>query len=109
MKKDQNFLEMVPKISEKLTLNKKDGVTTVTFERNAFIDKFFNFIFRKSAQIHVELDEIGTKVFDLIDGKRNIGEICSLLEQDLGEKVHPVLQRTTQFIASLKRNGFIEF
>ncbi len=109
MKKEQNFLEMVPKISEKLTLTKKDDLITISFKRTSFLDKFFNFLFKKSATVYIELDDIGTKVFELIDGNRNIGEICQLLEQDLGEKVSPVVQRTTQFMASLRRNGFIQF
>ena len=109
MKKEVNFLEMVPKMSDKIELEKKGEFITISYERSTFIDKVFNFIFRKPAKIYIELDDIGTKVFELIDGNRNIGEICTLLEQDLGDKVHPVIQRTTQFMASLRRNGFIIF
>jgi hypothetical protein len=109
MKKEQNFLEMVPKISEKIELEKKGELITISYERSTLIDKVFNFIFRKPAKIYIELDEIGTRVVELIDGNRNIIEICKLLEQDLGEKVHPAIQRTTQFLASLRRNGFILF
>jgi hypothetical protein len=109
MKKEKNFLEMVPKISEKIEIEKKGELITISYERNTLVDKVFNFIFRKPARIFIELDEIGTKAIEFIDGNRDIGKICELLDKELGEKVHPVVQRTTQFMVSLNRNGFIVF
>jgi hypothetical protein len=109
LKKKINFLEMVPIISEKIRLSKNNGVITISYDRNTPMDKLFNFIFKKPATIHIELDEIGTEVIELIDGSRNIHQICIELRNKMGEKVEPVIQRTSQFVASLNRNGFVKF
>lgn len=108
-RKSKNFLEMVPSIDEKIQLKKENGLITISYDRNTLMDKVFNFMFKKPVTIFIELDDIGTKVIELVDGKKNVHEICIELKRELGEKVEPVIQRTTQFVASLNRNGFVKF
>ena len=93
MKKEKNFLEMVPKISPKIRTSKKDELITISYDRNTLVDKVFNFIFRKPATINIELDEMGTKVIELIDGEKNVHEICQFLEKEFGEKVSRLLSK----------------
>ncbi len=63
----------------------------------------------KKPEYSVKLDEIGTFVWQHIDGKRSFGEIAVLMREELGESVEPVEDRLGQFINSLRRYEFITF
>jgi hypothetical protein len=60
----------------------------------------------KNKYIRLRLDEVGSAVWLLIDGKLTVAEIGVKLEKQLGEKVHPVNERIGLFFSTLKRNGF---
>jgi len=108
MKKGQNFLDMIPSVSEKVRLTENEGLVTISFDRDSWIDKIFLFIFNRPQTINVELDETGTKVINLIDGKRTIHEISEELKNSFDEGFEQHIQRTTMFISTLYKNKFVE-
>lgn len=61
----------------------------------------------KRPYIRLKLDEIGSAVWQLIDGRRTVQEIGEALEAQLGERVQPVHQRLGFFLGMLKRNKFV--
>jgi hypothetical protein len=63
----------------------------------------------RSPYIRANLDEIGSKVWLLIDGKRKVGDIAIILKEELKEKVEPVYDRLYLFMNQLYQNGFIYF
>ena len=108
MKKGQNFLEMIPSISGKVRLTESEGLVTISFDRDSWIDKIFLFIFNRPQTINVELDETGTKVIKLVDGKRNIHEISEELKNSFEDGFEQHMHRTTMFISTLYKNKFVE-
>jgi len=64
---------------------------------------------RKSPHFRIKLDERGSAVWQAVDGKRNVEEICRIVSEQLGEKIHPVEERVTKFLSLLYRQGFITF
>ena len=80
------------------------------------VPRFKNRVFKKialqlgrSEWVKISFDEIGSKSWDLMDGRRNVEQIGELLEKELGEQVKPVYQRLTEFVVILSRNKFIIF
>jgi hypothetical protein len=61
----------------------------------------------KDPHYRINLDPIGTKVWQNIDGKQNVKEIGRILKNEMGEAVEPVYERLSQFIVSLQRYKFI--
>ena len=60
-----------------------------------------------SADIRVKLEEHGTAVWSLIDGKRTVQEIISLLtEHSQNEDNYP--SRVTAYIMQLQKDGFVQ-
>jgi hypothetical protein len=74
--------------------------------RLRFLDKYLQ---PKISQPYyrINLDLVGTKVWQHIDGKKNVKEIAALLEKDMGADIEPVYERLQQFMISLQRNKFI--
>lgn len=103
-----NLLELTPVAKFEYQIN-EDGLIDVLVPRfkSAIMHKLVPK--SKSKYIRANLDEIGTEVWRLIDGKRKVEEIALLIDEKLGEKVHPVYDRLNVFLTQLHNNGFIYF
>ena len=55
----------------------------------------------------IKLDDIGSFFWLKCDGTRTVQEIAELHKKKFGEKVEPLYERLTQFLASLEKNRFI--
>jgi hypothetical protein len=55
----------------------------------------------------VRLDDIGTAVWKLIDGERNVGQIADALVEPLGDRIEPRYERVSRFIHSLHKGSMI--
>jgi hypothetical protein len=62
----------------------------------------------RKPHIRVALDEIGSAVWQLIDGRRTVVEIGEELERRFGEKLHPTHERLGMYFGILRRNRFVE-
>lgn len=66
--------------------------------------------FGKSQFFRIHLDEIGSMVWDKIDGKNTVREIGEYLREEKGEAVVPqAVARVETFIAIMLKNRFIKF
>ena len=104
-----NLFDVIPYISEHVTTEKEDNLSVITFPRfrNKFMEKYF--VPRgKSAKVHVKLEEHGTAVWDLIDGKRTIKEIAELLAEHFDHEEN-YEYRISTYISQLYTNGFIKY
>ncbi len=63
----------------------------------------------KRPYFRVYLDEIGSCVWNYIDGQRNALEITRQLQAELGDKIEPVYERFGLFLRQLKTAGFISY
>ena len=104
----QNLFDLIPEIDERLTLEKEGELSVITFPRfkNKFFQRFVTI--EKSKLIRVRLDEHGTAVWKLIDGKRTVGKIAELLAEHFNHEEN-YEYRITQFVAHLFKQGFINF
>ena len=67
---------------------------------------------RKSPHFRIKLDEVGTAVWEEIDGQKSAGDICERLKEKLGEKVQPyneIEQRVSKFLSRLYEQRYISF
>ena len=63
----------------------------------------------KNPEFSVKLDEVGTFVWQKIDGKMTFAEIAKKMQEKFGESIEPVDERLGQFINSLRQHDFITF
>ncbi|HPI21190.1 MAG TPA: PqqD family protein [Candidatus Kapabacteria bacterium] len=104
-----NYLELTPIAN--YTYEKKDsGLINVLVPR--FTDKFLGKYLQprlKNKYIKANLDDIGTATWLLINGNNKVHQIANDLNEQFGEKIHPVNERLTQFLTQLYQAGFITF
>ncbi len=71
--------------------------------------KLFGKLLRASENIHVTLDDVGTFIWDQIDGVRNVEKIGVKMEEKFGDRVAPTYERLGLFLLSFEKRGFITF
>jgi len=106
--KNENLFDLIFEISEHITTEKEGELSVITFPRfrNKFIQKYF--VLRKnSANIRVRLDEHGTAVWNLIDGKRSVAKIAEQLAEHFGRE-EKYEYRIADFVSQLYRQGFLK-
>ena len=104
---DVNLLELVP---EQLVDSTRDDEGIVTILGPRFKTGFMKNLIgsrMKSPYFKIALDDIGTAVWENIDGTRNIGEIAEILKEKFGEKIEPVNDRLAMFFTQLEMSRFI--
>jgi len=108
-KREGNLLNLIPERNCRWEKN-QEGKSYLLVPR--FKNRFFKQIalrLGRSEWVKIFFDEIGTRSWDLVDGKRSVEQIGELLEKEMGEKVKPVYQRLSEFMVILSRNKFIIF
>ncbi len=64
--------------------------------------------FLKSDHFSVHLDDLGSGVWRLCDGKHSVNEIGKQLAADFGPKIEPIYERLAKFLVQLQKGKFIE-
>lgn len=102
-----NYLELIPfKIHKSESIN---GMTSILIPK--FKKEFFQNLIPKSKSKHfrVKLDELGSSVWEAIDGKKDVSVIIDELSARHGEKIDPAQERIIKFLTQLYQSNFINF
>jgi hypothetical protein len=102
-----NILDLVPKKTMKW--KRGDKVSIVVPRARNILGKHFIDALGLKATYKIKLDEYGSAVWKLCDGKRTVVQIGDELEKRFGKKVEPLYERLAVFIGVLKREGLIDF
>ena len=104
-----NLLDVIPFRSTHITTEKEsDGTVVIAFPRFKY-DWMRRFLLPKgmSPDIHVRLEEHGSAVWRLIDGRRTVREIISLLAVHF-QSDENYASRVTTYVMQLQKDGFIK-
>ena len=107
-KQQENYLDYVPVISPKNTWSVEDGKVTIHMLHTGFYNTIAQKFFHRPRVSHIDLEGQGSFVFQQIDGKRTIGEIALLVEQEFGED-RALYERLIKYMQILRNNGFVYF
>ena len=106
MKNNEEVLNIVFKLRNGIEYEvNEDGIVTVFEKQNHKIQKMFRKIkFKIPMYKKITLDQYGSAVFLLIDGKRTVKEIGESLQVKFGEEVHPLYERLLLFLNHIDVN-----
>jgi len=108
-KADVNLLDLVPRRTAEHEIDDARIVTILMQRfRNRHLERLFVPRFR-SKYIRIKLDEIGSEVWLLCDGRRSVGEIASLMREKFNERIEPCTNRLAVFFGQLERARFIDY
>ncbi len=103
-----NYLDYVPSQNEKYESAVDDnGKITIYIENKGAFNKVAQLLFKKPKVSQIHLDEIGSFIWSLIDGKRSIYDISVLLKDRFGETAEPLYDRLVQYMQTMENYNFI--
>ncbi len=107
-KNSKNYLEFVP-IRKIERFSEENGVITLEIENKGVFNRVAQKLLKKPKISYIHLDEMGSFVWPLIDGERNITDIGVFVKEHFGEKAEPLYERLAKYFKVLESYGFVEF
>ena len=107
-KLETNFLEKIPERATHLewTID-ESSVVTLSIENKGFFNSVAQKLFKKPKISYVHLDELGSFVWPLIDGKTDITTLGVKVKEKFGEKAEPLYPRLAKYFQILESYGFV--
>ena len=106
----ENYLERIPVPNGNLRWKSdEDGKITLLIENTGFFNKMAQKFFKKPKTTFVHLDDMGSFIWPLMDGERDIIEIGKLVQGHFGEAANPLYERLAKFFKVLESYNFIEW
>ncbi|MBE6800547.1 MAG: PqqD family protein [Ruminococcaceae bacterium] len=114
MKKDkvtnENYLEKKPICKDGLNWSKdENGNVTLEMENKGVANRIMQKLIKKPKISYIHLDEMGSFIWPLMDGEKDILEIGKYVEEHFGEKANPLYERLSRYFKTLEKYNFIEY
>lgn len=107
-KQQENYLDKVPQRAESLEwTTDENSIVTLCIENKGFFNKIAQKFFKKPKISYVHLDELGSFVWPIIDGEKDITALGVLVKEKFGEKAEPLYPRLAKFFQILESYGFV--
>lgn len=106
----ENYLEKVPFKKENLNWSLgQDGKVTLEIQNRGIANRLAQLILKKPKISYIHLEEFGSFIWQLIDGKSNIITIGERVHEHFGDNAEPLYERLSKYFTILESNGFIGF
>lgn len=93
----------------KCSFEENDGLITVNYvnPEPSFLDKY---IFKKLAKkpAKIDLDEIGSFLWNYFDGEHTVNDLIKLGEERFGEEIAPAEDRVAKFVMQMAETRLIK-
>lgn len=106
----QNYLEKIPVRPAHIKWTADEaGIVTLDIENTGLFNRAAQKLLHKPKVSHIHLDEMGSFVWPLLDGEKNIIELGRMVEERFGEKANPLYERLAKYFQILDSYQFIEW
>ncbi len=106
----KNYLEKIPMRQAHINWSADEsGIVTLDIENTGVMNRVAQKLFRKPKVSHVHLDEMGSFIWPLLDGERNIIKLGESVREQFGEKANPLYERLAKYFQILDSYHFIEW
>lgn len=106
----KNYLEKIPvrpasigwEIDEK-------GIVTLSIENKGWANFLAQKLFKRPKISYVHLDEMGSFIWPIIDGEKNIIELGEVVKEHFGDAANPLYERLARYFQILESYRFVEW
>lgn len=106
----ENYLERHPLRASGLEWSADgEGMVTLAMENKGLMNRIAQRFFKKPRITHIHLDAMGSFVWPLLDGNRNIADIGVLVKEHFGEEAEPLYERLAKYFQILDSYSFVEW
>ena len=106
----ENYLERIPARADAIEWKvSSEGMVTLQIENSGWANRIAQKIFGRPQYSYIHLDELGSFVWPLMDGQKDIIALGKLVEEKFGEEAHPLYERLAQYFRILDSYHFIKW
>ncbi len=107
---EENYLARCPMHPSGIAWSADDkGIVTLDIENKGLMNRIAQKLLKKPKVSHIHLDELGSFLWQQIDGKKTLADMGEPLEAAFGDKVHPTYERLAKFFQILDSYHFVEW
>ena len=105
---NENYLDNIPVVNERLSYKvNEEGIVTLAQENTGFMNRIAQKLFKRPKISYIHLDELGSFIWQLIDGETTILAMGEPVKERFGEKAEPLYPRLAKYISILESYGFV--
>lgn len=109
-KTTENYLERRPMRPERIQWSvDEEGIVTLDIENKGFFNRIGQKLFGKPEISHIHLDGMGSYIWPLIDGEKDILALGALVKAHFGDEAEPLYERLSKYFQILDSYSFIEW
>ena len=110
-KQSINYLDLIPQRAETLRWHTDEatGLITPEVENTGVFNTIAQKVFHKPRTTQVHLDETGSYLWPLIDGRKTVAQLADCMKQQFGEKAEPLYPRIIKYFQIVESYHFIKF
>ncbi len=109
-KKNGNYLDLVPVISEKITWEEDEkGIVTLCVENKGLMKRLTQVILFKPKMTYIHLDREGSLVWHQINGERDISAIATEIKANEELDGDYFYERLAKYFSILYSYGFVKY
>ena len=106
----KNYLEKIPCPAQHLKWEAdEEKMVTLLIENKGFFNTVAQKLFKKPRITQIHLDKMGSFIWPLMDGERDIIELGKLMEEEFGQEANPLYERLAKFFQILDSYNFISW
>ena len=106
----ENYLERIPKRPDKFDFTvDEEGIVTLNIENKGVFNRIAQKLLKKPKVSYIHLDEMGSFIWPLMDGEKDITAIGKFVEEKFGEEANPLYERLAKYFQILDSYGFVEW
>lgn len=110
VKTQENYMDYVPKHNQLFPFqkNKKNHIE-IKIKNKGIIKKVTQVLLKKPKYTYIELEDMGSFIWEQIDGERTVYDIGLLVKERFGKEAEPLFERLIEYLHILRRNNFIVY
>ncbi len=109
-KKKENYLDYIPKRNALYEWDVNDkGNVEIKVHNKGLFNRIAQLIWKKPKVSRIELEELGSFIWQEIDGTISIYELGKRISGKFGKKAEPLYERLAAYMKTLHENGFIVY
>ena len=106
----ENYLDKIPMRNPSIGWSADDaGAVTLEIKNTGVVNRIVQKLLKKPKITYIHLDENGSFVWLLMDGKTSISELGKSIDARFGEAAHPLYERLAKFFQLLDSYGFVNW
>lgn len=106
----ENYLDRIPVRADSIQWKvSSEGMVTLEIENSGWANRIAQVLFGRPKSSYIHLDELGSFVWPLLDGQKDITALGKLVDEKFGEDAHPLYERLAQYFRILDSYHFINW